>query len=475
MILIENYSKNQKNEWQSLVQCEYCGIQRVIRKYSRSGQKYCFECGRKIHYDIQIKIKINQIKEKHNVKLLSDIPKETWEKVKWQCQKGHLFETSIKNWLDNKGCLVCNGKINKTINDYKEIAIDRQCEFIGPFPLKTRFPTWWKCQCGNNKYCSYGDLKALKNRLKCDKCRKNELVQNEEENRKWRQEITKKIKSITPEISWAKLKISIPLEDLKEIKGIIYLYTNKINNKVLVGQSLGTFLNRYKGIPDGWVKYASGDRFCNALIKYGIENFDILLLEKNIKTRLELNKLETEYIIKYKSNNEKFGYNMIEGGKLNGYTIDGLQKIYKKSLIRRENFIEKARLIYNQYDYSNIIYKGSQKVVENILCKKCGLPFSQTAEQHLKAFSCPCPICRKINGTARRHSFQDFLIKAQNKHGESFEYDVSSYSHSHENINIFCNTCCKWFEQVAKTHIRGTTYCPNCKNNSLGKTTCNIK
>jgi len=233
MILIENYSRNKKNEWQSLVICECCQIKRVIWKYAKSGQKYCYKCGRKEHYGEQIKIKVKQIEEKHNVKLLSRIPQETYEKVKWRCYKGHLFETSIKNWLDNKGCLVCNGKISKTIDDYKEIAIDTQCEFIGPVPLKTQLPTWWKCLCGNKKYCSYGDLKALKHRLKCNECRKNELIKNEEENRKWRLEITEKIKNISSEISWAKLQISTPLEDLRNIKGMKNIkkkYENYCNN-----------------------------------------------------------------------------------------------------------------------------------------------------------------------------------------------------------------------------------------------------
>ncbi|MEK6881359.1 MAG: hypothetical protein AABY22_17180, partial [Nanoarchaeota archaeon] len=55
------------------------------------------------------------------------------------------------------------------------------------------------------------------------------------------------------------------------------------------------------------------------------------------------------------------------------------------------------------------------------------------------------------------------------KHHEKYEYDASSYINTHEKISIFCNTCCKWFEQEARMHLKSKHCCPNCKNPDAGK------
>ena len=91
-------------------------------------------------------------------------------------------------------------------------------------------------------------------------------------------------------------------------KGGIYLFENKINGKVYVGQSVNIhkrIINHFNSNPELY--------FHRALKKYGIENFNIYILEY-LEQKEEMNTREIYYIDKYNSNNPDFGYNLTKGG-----------------------------------------------------------------------------------------------------------------------------------------------------------------
>ena len=93
--------------------------------------------------------------------------------------------------------------------------------------------------------------------------------------------------------------------------GCIYIITNTINNKVYIGQTLGSPIVRIN-------KHLSGKSDCpyinNAAKKYGRENFIWEVVEKsNFKD--VLNVLEKKYIDKYASNQKEYGYNIECGAK----------------------------------------------------------------------------------------------------------------------------------------------------------------
>lgn len=97
------------------------------------------------------------------------------------------------------------------------------------------------------------------------------------------------------------------------IYGIIYKYTNKINNKIYIGQTIRPLEVRHKR----HLKDSEHDNlyFHRALRKYGEENFTLEVIEDNIeKDKLDEREI---YWIKYYNSfylNGK-GYNMTEGGK----------------------------------------------------------------------------------------------------------------------------------------------------------------
>lgn len=143
--------------------------------------------------------------------------------------------------------------------------------------------------------------------------------------------------------------------------GLIYQYRNKINNKVYIGQTKLSLDKRHsrhiKSLNDKNCNYC----FYRALKKYGVENFELTILEENIPLDL-LDEKEIYYIRKYdsyfKSNK---GYNMTKGGKM---TYSSNQNIYGsieneiKRLLKETNLsfreIAKQLGLKNIYSISEI-------------------------------------------------------------------------------------------------------------------------
>ena len=95
--------------------------------------------------------------------------------------------------------------------------------------------------------------------------------------------------------------------------GIIYKITNKINDKVYIGQTtrkLG-FDRRYSyNLP----KNTRNPHLKVAIEKYGIDNFEITKEFDIAFSKKELDEKEKYWIKYYNSTNPNFGYNLQEGG-----------------------------------------------------------------------------------------------------------------------------------------------------------------
>lgn len=88
---------------------------------------------------------------------------------------------------------------------------------------------------------------------------------------------------------------------------IIYKITNIIRNKCYIGQTVGTFKTRYRG--GKWWKYTDNILLQNAYAKYGPTAFEVEILEKDIPSIDELNRLEIFYAEKFNAYNPH-GYNL---------------------------------------------------------------------------------------------------------------------------------------------------------------------
>lgn len=110
-------------------------------------------------------------------------------------------------------------------------------------------------------------------------------------------------------------------------KYIVYKYTNKINGKVYIGQTKGSLKTR---AGNNGYKYQKCPYFYRAIQKYGWDNFNSEILDKNL-TIEEANEKEKYYIHLYDSTNSNNGYNISIGGgsasffgkEVHMYSLDG--------------------------------------------------------------------------------------------------------------------------------------------------------
>lgn len=105
----------------------------------------------------------------------------------------------------------------------------------------------------------------------------------------------------------------INLQVIPTISGI-YKFTNKLKNKVYIGQGINLRV-RIKNHIDNYKKDKKNSHFYSSMKKYGIENFDVEILQQGNFSKTELDEMEITYIRLFKSQNPKLGYNMTGGGE----------------------------------------------------------------------------------------------------------------------------------------------------------------
>ena len=91
--------------------------------------------------------------------------------------------------------------------------------------------------------------------------------------------------------------------------GIIYLHKNKVNGKCYIGQTFQKPNERWKN-GNG---YRNQPKFYNAILKYGWDNFEHIILEQNLSEDI-IDEREKYWIDYYKSFLPENGYNLTLGG-----------------------------------------------------------------------------------------------------------------------------------------------------------------
>lgn len=118
------------------------------------------------------------------------------------------------------------------------------------------------------------------------------------------------------------------------------------------------------------------------------------------------------------------------------------------------NFISEAKLIHgDKYDYSNVIYNNYKEDIK-IICKIHG-EFSQSPSNHLQGKG-----CRYCGGTAKL-DILSFIEKAEQIHGDIFDYSKTEYEKSCKLIEIVCPEHGK-FQQTPNNFLSKKYGCPKC-------------
>lgn len=214
----------------------------------------------------------------------------------------------------------------------------------------------------------------------------------------------------------------------------IYMYINKINKKRYIGQAKD-FTKRFKTHRQS--TYNENNRgynlpFHKAIRKYGMENFEIIILKKDLQTQCLLNFWESYYIEKYNSLAKNgYGYNISSGGS-NGNNFAG--KTEKEMEILREKIrrrMSEANPMYSEQTrrkisvivserHKNMRKEERDKINNKIRIKAMGRKHSQETKDKLRELFTGgnSPNAKKI----KQYDLDGNLIKIWGSYSEACKY-----------------------------------------------------
>jgi group I intron endonuclease len=101
------------------------------------------------------------------------------------------------------------------------------------------------------------------------------------------------------------------MEETNDKKWCVYMHTNKINNKVYVGQTCKKPMHRW----NNGKGYQHNSHFWSAINKYGWVNFEHIIFAENLSQE-EANHMEKLLIALYNTTDPSCGYNLTIGGEV---------------------------------------------------------------------------------------------------------------------------------------------------------------
>lgn len=176
-----------------------------------------------------------------------------------------------------------------------------------------------------------------------------------------------------------------------EYRGWIYLYKNKINNKMYVGQTSNLALRKQQHKSASHNKYPID----KAINKYGIENFEFQVLVEICRMsyqeyKKDIDELETFYMNKFR--NEGFVlYNMTKKGGGNTWANYNSKRVYTNVSESQKDKIKQALKKY----YSK--HSGRSMVGELNTHSRCVDVIDITTEDIIKTYKCGKYACQDLN------------------------------------------------------------------------------
>ena len=120
----------------------------------------------------------------------------------------------------------------------------------------------------------------------------------------------------------------------------VYVHINKINGKRYVGITSKTRIEHRWGLAG--CGYKKNPRFYSAIVKYGWDNFDHIILAEKL-TESEAKAMEMHLIEEWQTMDSKYGYNLTSGGDgTKGYHPSEETRIKLSEARRKENLSEET-------------------------------------------------------------------------------------------------------------------------------------
>lgn len=122
--------------------------------------------------------------------------------------------------------------------------------------------------------------------------------------------------------------------------------------------------------------------------------------------------------------------------------------------------LKEAKKIHgNTCSFKNAIYVNSYTP----LIATCSIhgDFEMTPHALLKGRG-----CQECGGT-KKLTHEEYIKRATDLHGNKYDYKDTKYVSMAHKVTVFCNTCKKYFDQRASTHIN-TQGCKGCSDHNFG-------
>jgi hypothetical protein len=173
------FDKLKKDDDLKQKQCKANNVTLITIPYSvelKNMQKYIVEeCKKK---SIELPEKINfvdfrklDVYNKESLKILKKIAEDkggkclsnkyisTYTKLKWECNKGHIWEATPGNVIQGRWCPTCAGNIRLTIEEMHEIAKSRGGKCLSSGYKTNMYKLEWKCKEGHTWYAIPNNIK----------------------------------------------------------------------------------------------------------------------------------------------------------------------------------------------------------------------------------------------------------------------------------------------------------------------------
>lgn len=141
----------------------------------------------------------------------------------------------------------------------------------------------------------------------------------------------------------------------------------------------------------------------------------------------------------------------------------GREAVSKKYKYTKEDFVRVANEKHNhKYDYSLVDYVDSQHKVK-IICPVHGV-FEQKANNHMAGMG--CKLCaNEENAKHQAKTTEEFIKKAQEIHGDKYDYSKTEYINDKEKVCIICPVHGEFWQRPGN-HLHGWG-CKKCSQSHL--------
>ena len=197
------------------------------------------------------------------------------------------------------------------------------------------------------------------------------------------------------------------IQNYQKKEFIIYVHRNKVNGKCYVGQTCQIPEDRWGANGNG---YSRQTVFYNAILKYGWDNFEHIILEEHIPPEL-VDERESYWAIEYNALVPN-GYTILTGQGESILTSEEYSKIRSKQMKevwKNPEYREKIKIkrqeewqdpevrekCLKNLDRSG---KGAKKMAKKVLCVETGEIYESTRDAERKTGICHNNICQVCNG-----------------------------------------------------------------------------